>query len=98
MICTSQKMARNYSRRRVRRWKIHLGRRENPHFVAASLMVGGVFESGNVNVKVAPLRTFVTRTGRKQAMQVPPDSRPLGYTIPEEPRCSNSSASPCEAA
>jgi hypothetical protein len=48
-------------------------------------MVGAVRESGNTKVKVSPLRTLVTSTGRKEAIQVPPSRRTLGYTIPEEP-------------
>ena len=47
-----------------------------PHTVPRTLrMVGAVCELRNTNVKTLPLRTFVTITGRKQAMQVPPVRR-----------------------
>jgi hypothetical protein len=48
-------------------------------------MVAAVRESGNTKVKVSPLRTLATSTGRKEAIRVPPDRRTRGYTIPEEP-------------
>jgi hypothetical protein len=39
---------------------------------------GGLLKSGNTNVKLSPLRTLVTSTGRKHAMHVPPARRTLG--------------------
>src|SRR5215472_11187643 len=42
-------------------------------------------------------RTLVTSAGLKQARQVPPARRVLGYTTPSEPASSRRSASACDA-